>query len=261
MEGNDMKYQMDFTDQIAIITGASRGVGRAIAEGFSSLGATTILVGRDAEKLKETEEAILVQGGKCNKMQTDINVSSQVNDMIENIKRDYGRVDILINNAGVGHRIPSIDVTVEQWETVLDTNLNTPFFLSTKIAKEFMIPQKAGKIVNTASMGGFCGIPMSAAYSASKGGLLQITRSLAAEWAQHNIQVNCICPHYTKTELIKEAMLNEQWMSMVTTRAPIGRLAEPEEIVGAALFLASHMASYITGTYIQIDGGCYGSGF
>jgi len=256
-----MKYQLDFTDKVVLITGASRGLGRAIAEGFSSLGATTILVGRDLEKLKETESNILAQGGKCTKLQVDVNVSSQVDSMIETIRNDFGRVDVLMNNAGVGHRIPSIDVTPEQWETVLNTNLNTPFFLSTKIAKEFMIPQKSGKIVNTASMGGFSGIPMSAAYSSSKGGMLQMTRSLAAEWAKYDIQVNCICPHYTKTNLIKEAMSNEAWMRLVAMRTPMGRLAEPEEIVGAALFLASHMASYITGTYIQIDGGCYGAGF
>ncbi|MFB6466766.1 SDR family NAD(P)-dependent oxidoreductase [Cytobacillus sp. Hz8] len=256
-----MKYQFDFTDKIVLITGASRGIGRAIAEGFSSLGAISLLVGRNVEKLNETEAAILEQGGKCIKIQADINVVSQVDTMINNIKRDFNRVDILINNAGVGHRIPSIDVTEEQWKTVLDTNLNTPFFLSTKIAKEFMIPQKCGKIVNTASMGGFSGIPMSAAYSSSKGGILQMTRSLAAEWAKYNIQVNCICPHYTKTDLIQEAMSNEDWIRLVASRTPIGRLAEPEETVGAALFLASHMASYITGTYIQIDGGCYGGGF
>lgn len=256
-----MKYQLDFTDKIVLITGASRGLGRAIAEGFSSLGATTILVGRDLEKLKETESNILGQGGKCVKIQVDVNVPSQVESMIKTIRSDFGRVDVLMNNAGVGHRIPSVDVTPEQWKTVLDTNLNTPFFLSTKIAKEFMIPQKSGKIVNTASMGGFSGIPMSAAYSSSKGGILQMTRSLAAEWAKYGIQVNAICPHYTKTNLIKDAMSNEAWMSLVAMRTPIGRLAEPEEIVGAALFLASHMASYITGTYIQIDGGSYGAGF
>jgi NAD(P)-dependent dehydrogenase (short-subunit alcohol dehydrogenase family) len=256
-----MMYQFDFTDKIVLITGASRGLGRSIAEGFCSLGATSILVGRDTEKLKETEAAILAQGGKCAKIQADINVPSNIDTMIESIKQDFGRVDILINNAGVGHRIPSVDVTEEQWKTVLDTNLNTPFFLSAKIAKEFMIPQKAGKIINTASMGGFSGIPMCTAYSSSKGGILQMTRALAAEWAKYNIQVNCICPHYTKTELIKQAMSNEAWMKLVTSRTPIGRLAEPEEVVGAALFLASHMANYITGTYIQIDGGCYAGGF
>jgi NAD(P)-dependent dehydrogenase (short-subunit alcohol dehydrogenase family) len=261
MEGEIMNYQFDFTDKVVLITGASRGIGRAIAEGFSSLGASTILVGRNLEKLKETEVAILTQGGKCYKIQTDVNVPSQLEVMIETIKNDFGRVDILVNNAGVGHRVPSTDVTEELWRTVLNTNLNTPFFLSTRIAKEFMIPQNAGKIINTASMGGFSGIPMSTAYSSSKGGILQMTRSLAAEWAKYNIQVNCICPHYTKTELIKEAMTNEAWMRLVAIRTPIGRLAEPEEVVGAALFLASHMASYITGTYIQIDGGCYGAGF
>ena len=158
-----MNYQFDFSEKVVLITGGNRGLGRAIAEGFATLGATTILVGRNIQKLKETEEAIIANGGKCIKIQADLNVSSQVNDMINTIKSKFGRVDILINNAGVGHRMPSIDVTENQWDMVLDTNLKTPFILSTKIAEEFMIPQNEGKIVNTASMGGFTGIPASAA--------------------------------------------------------------------------------------------------
>ena len=172
-----MNYQFNFSGKVVMITGGNRGLGRAIAEGFSSLGAITILVWRNVEKLKETEEAILAKGGKCTKIRADLNVPSQVDDMINSIKSEFGRVDILINNAGVGHRIPSIDVTEEQWNTVLDTNLKTPFILSTKIAKEFMIPQNEGKIINSASMGGFMGIPGSAAYSSSKGGIIQLTRS------------------------------------------------------------------------------------
>lgn len=256
-----MNYQFDFSEKVVLITGGNRGLGRAIAEGFATLGATTILVGRNIQKLKETEEAIIANGGKCIKIQADLNVSSQVNDMINTIKSKFGRVDILINNAGVGHRMPSIDVTENQWDMVLDTNLKTPFILSTKIAEEFMIPQNEGKIVNTASMGGFTGIPASAAYSSSKGGIIQLSRSLATEWAKYNIQVNCICPGYIATELISEAMSNEQWMKMVAIRTPAGRLGTPEEVVGSALFLASQMANYITGTYIQIDGGCYAAGF
>lgn len=256
-----MDYKLDFTDKVVLITGGNRGIGRAIAEGFSSLGAKTILVGRNIERLKETEESILAKGGKCTKIQADITKSSQIDNMIDTIKRDFGRVDVLINNAGVGHRIPSVDVSEEQWNTVLNTNLNAPFYLSTKIAKEFMIPQNRGKIVSTASMGGFTGIPASAAYSSSKGGILQLTRSLAAEWAKYNIQVNCICPGYIETDLISQAMNNEQWMKLVQIRTPAGRLGKPEEVVGATLFLASEMANYITGTYIQIDGGAYATGF
>ncbi len=256
-----MNYQFDFSEKVVLITGGNRGLGRAIAEGFSSLGATTILVGRNVEKLTETEQAILASGGKCIKIQADLNEASQVDNMINIIKNQFGRVDILINNAGVGHRIPSVDVSEEQWDTVVDTNLKTPFLLSTRIAKEFMIPQKAGKIINTASMGGFSGIPASAAYSSSKGGIIQLTRSLATEWAMFNIQVNCICPGYIATELISQAMSNEQWMKLVAMRTPAGRLGQPDEVVGSALFLASEMANYITGTYIQIDGGCYAAGF
>lgn len=256
-----MKYQLDFTDKVVLVTGASAGLGRVAAEGFSSLGATTILVGRNRAALEETANLIRKENGKSEIMAADVTDLSQIDSLIAKVKECFGRVDILLNNAGIGHRIPSVDVTPEQWQQVINTNLSAPFYLSTKVAKEFMIPQKHGKIVNTASMGGFSGIPMSAAYSSSKGGLLQMTRSLAAEWAKYNIQVNCICPHYTKTDLIKEAMSNELWVHLVESRTPAGRLAEPEETVGAALFLASDMASYITGTYIQIDGGCLGAGF
>jgi 2-deoxy-D-gluconate 3-dehydrogenase len=256
-----MNYQFNFSEKIVLITGGNGGLGRAIAEGFSSLDATTILVGRNIEKLKETEEAILAKGGKCLKIKADLNVQSDMEDMINTIKSEFGRVDILINNAGIGHRIPSIDVSEEQWDSVLDINLKTPFILSTKIAKEFMIPQNEGKIINSASMGGFMGIPGSAAYSSSKGGIIQLTRSLATEWAKYNIQVNSICPGYIATDLISAAMSNEQWMKLLQIRTPAGRLGKPEEVVGSALFLASEMANYITGTCIQIDGGCYAAGF
>ncbi|MDQ0149417.1 SDR family NAD(P)-dependent oxidoreductase [Eubacterium multiforme] len=256
-----MNYQLNFKDNVVLITGGNGGIGKEIAKGFASLGATTILVGRNTEKLKSTEKEILDANGKCKIIQADLNIPEEIDTLISKIKKDFGRVDILINNAGIGHRIPSVDVTEKEWNSVLNINLTVPFILSSKIAKEFMIPQKSGKIINTASMGGFAGIPAAAAYSSSKGGILQLTRSLATEWAKYNIQVNAICPGYIATNLISAAMSNEQWMQIVKLRTPAGRVGKPEEVVGAALFLSSQMANYITGTYIQIDGGGYAAGF
>ncbi len=247
---------------MVLITGASRGLGRAAAEGFASLGARTILVGRDLAALEETARLTAAAGGAGSEIiQTDISDPADIDRMVDTVKKGHDRLDVLLNNAGIGHRIPSEDVTPDQWMSVINTNLSSAFYASSRVAKEFMIPAGRGKIVNTASMGGFSGIPMSTAYSASKAGLMGMTRSLATEWAKHNIQVNCICPHYTKTDMIKPLMGYEAWVRLVESRTPIGRLAEPEETVGAALFLASSMASYITGTYIQIDGGCLAAGF
>lgn len=259
--GNFMNYQLDFTGKNILITGASGGLGSAISEGFASLGGTVILVDIYEESLKKTADAIKDQGGKCALIQADLTKEEDLDRIIDTVKRDFGHLDVLMNNAGIGHRIQSVDVSKKQWNDVINLNMNVPFILSAKVVQEFMIPQNKGKIVNTASMGGFSGIPASAAYSTSKGGLLQMSRSLASEWAKYNIQVNCICPGYIETGLLKDAMNNEAWKKVLTIRTPAGRIGQPEEVVGAALFLASEMANYITGSYIQIDGGCYASGF
>lgn len=256
-----MNYQLDFTGKNILITGACGGLGLVISEGFASLGGTLILVDLFEDSLKKAADAMEEKGWKCGIIQADLSKDEEIDRIIEIVKRDYGHVDVLLNNAGVGHRIPSVDVDRMEWENVINLNMNVPFLLSTKIAREFMIPRNSGKIVNTASMGGFSGIPASAAYSTSKGGLLQMSRALAAEWAKHNIQVNCICPGYIETGLLKDAMENEAWKKLLTIRTPAGRIGQPEEVVGAALFLASNMANYITGSYIQIDGGCYAAGF
>lgn len=256
-----MNYELNFKDKVVLVTGGSRGLGRAIAEGFAAQGGKVILAARNAEKLAETKNAIEADGGHCGMVQANLSKEEDLKHMLDEVAAQYGRLDILVNNAGVGHIIPSVDVTEEQWRTVLHTNLDVPFRLSVEVAKRFFLPQGGGKIVNTDSMGGWTGIPCGAAYSASKGGLLNLTRSLATEWAKSNIQVNCICPGYVESELIGPAMANEQWMRLVQIRTPMCRLGRAEEVVGAALFLASDLASFITGTYIHIDGGAYAAGF
>ncbi|MFA9466522.1 MAG: SDR family NAD(P)-dependent oxidoreductase [Velocimicrobium sp.] len=254
-----MKYQLDFTDKIVLITGASRGLGRAYACGFASLGAKLILTARDEAMLLETAKLVEKEGCKDYQIiPCDIRDTKALDNLLDEVNRLYARLDILVNNAGVGHKIPAIKVSMDEWHRVIDTNLDAPFYLSTKAAERFMIPQGGGNIVNIASMGGFAGIPGGAAYSASKAALLNLTRALAGEWAKSNIRINCVCPHYTETDMVKPLMEYEQWMQLNNLRTPLGRLAQPEETVGAVLFLASDMASYITGGYIQVDGGSFG---
>ncbi len=254
-----MKYEFDFTDKVVLITGASRGLGRAYACGFARLGAKLILTARDKTMLEETAKLVEKEG--CSNyliIPCDVLAINDMDRMIEEVDRVYGRLDILVNNAGVGHKIPAVKVSVEEWRRVIGTNLDAPFYLCTRIAEKFMIPQNGGSIINIASMGGFAGIPGGAAYSASKSGLLNMTRALAGEWAKNNIRVNCVCPHYTETDMVKPLMAYDQWMKLNNLRTPLGRLAQPEETVGSVLFLASNMASYITGSYIQVDGGSLG---
>lgn len=254
-----MKYQFDFTDKVVLITGASRGLGRAYAIGFASLGAKLVLTGRNLEMLNETAELVKKEG--CTDYQVvpcDVLDLTAVDHLMDVVKQTYGMLDILVNNAGVGHKIPAVQVSMEEWHRVIDTNLDAPFYISKKAAELFMIPQGSGSIVNIASMGGFTGIPGGAAYSASKAALLNLTRALAGEWAKNNIRVNCVCPHYTETDMVRPLMNYEQWMKLNSLRTPLGRLAQPEETVGAVLFLASDLASYITGGYIQVDGGSLG---
>lgn len=254
-----MKYQFDFTNQVVLITGASRGLGRAYACGFASLGAKLILAARNQDMLGETAKLVEQEGCKDYKIiPCDVLDVQSMDHLLNEVDRVYGRLDILINNAGVGHKIPAVQVSMDEWHRVVGTNLDAPFYLSTKAADRFMIPQGGGNIVNIASMGGFTGIPGGAAYSASKAALLNLTRALAGEWAKNNIRINCVCPHYTETDMVRPLMQYEQWMKLNTLRTPIGRLAQPEETVGAVLFLASNLASYITGGYIQVDGGSLG---
>ena len=254
-----MNYQFDFTDKVVLITGASRGLGRAYACGFAGLGAKLVLAARDLEKLNETAELVKKEGCKdCRVIPCDVLSRESMDRLLDEVDRAYGRLDILVNDAGVGHKIPAVKVSMDEWHRVLSTNLDAPFYLSTRAAERFMIPQGGGSVVNIASMGGFAGIPGGAAYSASKAGLLNMTRALAGEWAKDHVRVNCVCPHYTETDMVRPLMQYEQWMKLNTLRTPLGRLARPEETVGAVLFLASDMASYITGGYIQVDGGSLG---
>lgn len=252
-----MEYKLDFRDKVVLVTGAAQGMGRCIAVGFGSLGAQVVVddIGVNLSKLNETADLVKKAGGKALPIVADITDTAEVEKMAEQIKAETGRVDVLINNAGLYRRGASTEFKESDWDKVSNTNIKAHFFVAGTIARNFMIPKKSGKIVFTSSTAAFFGTPGGVAYCVSKAAVLQISRALAVEWAQHNIQVNAIAPGYIATDFIGGFMNDQAYLDFINSRVPAKRIAQPEEVVGAVLFLCSPMADYITGAHIEIDGG------
>ncbi|NEU30923.1 glucose 1-dehydrogenase [bacterium LRH843] len=249
-----MNYQLDFKEKVVVVTGSSGGIGRDIAVGFGSLGANVVLVSRNQEKLEETATFVRDVGGEAMVIPADLSDINTIQNVVEKIKQQYRSIDVLVNNSGVTKRRPSTEVTEEDWDYVTDLNQKSCFFMCQAVGK-VMIEQGYGKIVNLASIGSFVAITESAPYSSSKGGVVQMTKVLACEWAKYNVQVNAVGPGYIKTELIANALQNEEFINKVNFRTPSKRLGTPDEVVGGVLYLASNLANYVTGHTLMIDGG------
>jgi gluconate 5-dehydrogenase len=252
-----MNYNFDFKGKSVLITGAASGIGLETAKAFLSCGADVYMSDFNEEVLSEKARELFMEypDSVVVAIAADNTKEEDIQKIVAAVKENTGKVDILVNNAGMSHSAYSIKESREDWGKVIDLNLTSQFFIAQRIANEFMIPQKSGRIVNTCSLGGILGIPSAAAYSASKGGVMQITKSLSCEWARFGITVNAVCPGFVETPLIKDEMANEKWMAYMTMRTPMRRLAKPEDVAGAILFFGSDMASYITGTSLVIDGG------
>jgi NAD(P)-dependent dehydrogenase (short-subunit alcohol dehydrogenase family) len=245
-------------DKVALITGASRGLGRAIALGMAGAGARAVLIGRDSATLEPVAKQVEQELGRealC--LPLDVADLAAIPPAIDAVIERFGGIDILVNNAGTNIRKPTLEFTPEEWDAVLATNLKGAFFLTQQVGRH-MIRNRRGKILNIGSMTAFLGVPTVPAYSASKAALQQLTRMLAVEWAEHNIQVNAIAPGWIMTELTAplkndpELRPRYEW---VLSRTPAGRFGEPEEVVGAAIFLCSPAADFITGQILAVDGG------
>ena len=252
-----MKYSFDFENKSVLITGAASGIGLESTVAFLQNGATVYMADYNEEALNKKAEELREEYGK-EKIKTlvaDITDNDSVKAMVEKIKAEGGDIDILVNNAGMSHQQYSINEKAEDWSRVINLNLTAQFFVAQTIVNTFFMPKRQGRIINMCSLGGILGIPSAVAYSASKGGVLQMTKSLACEWARFGITVNAVCPGFVDTPLIAENMADERWVGYMTMRTPMRRLANPDDVAGSVIFLASDMAQFITGASLIIDGG------
>ncbi len=248
------RQPFNLTGKSAIITGAGRGIGKAIALKLAEAGADIVPVSRSFDEIEVVAQEARLMGRLALPLTMEVTKQADIDSMVEKTMAKFGKIDILINNAGVNLKKPSEDVTEEDWDRILNTNLKGVFFCAQKVGRQ-MIKQKSGAIINMASIASRVGITNSVAYCVSKGGVLQLTRVLAIEWAKHNIRVNAIGPAFIETPLTAGVLGNPETLQTIKSRTPMGRIGKPDEISDAALFLVSDAASYITGEILYIDGG------
>ncbi len=243
---------VDFTGKVVLVTGASRGIGRAIALVFARAGAKVALASRSTAKLEEVAGEVCAVGGEALVVPVDVAVEAEVNQAIETVVAGWGRVDVLVNNAGLIDFGPLHEIKPAAWDKVIGANLTGAYLCSRAVAP-IMEKQKCGRIVNVTSVSAQTGgVSGGVHYTASKGGLAAMTKTLARDLAAHNITVNAISPGQIDAD---PELLTPEQREKVTAMIPLGRLGEPEEIAYAALFLASSMADYITGTTLDVNGG------
>jgi 2-deoxy-D-gluconate 3-dehydrogenase len=248
-----MSSLFDLTGRIAVVTGANSGIGQGIAVALAGAGADIVAVGRTAPD--ETRAAVEQTGRRLHAVEADLSSSAQVAKVIEEAVSRAGAVDILVNNAGMIRRAEALELTEDDWDSVLDVNLKSVFFLSQAAARWMLGRGRGGKIVNIASLLSFQGGIRVASYTASKSGLAGLTKILANEWAPKGINVNAIAPGYIATKNTRALREDESRNREITARIPAGRWGRPDDIGGAAVFLASEAAHYVHGIVLPVDGG------
>lgn len=253
-----MKNYFDLTGQVAVVTGASSGLGVQMAEALANQGANIVCLARRKEKVDANAAAIAQKYGvKAIGVQCDITDSKRVEEAVDEILKEMGRIDILINNAGTGGVVPAEDMPDEVFSNEVNIDLFGTFKMARAVAKKAMIPAGYGRIINIASMYGLVGnkIAPTAAYHAAKGGVVNLTRALAAEWGDKGITVNAICPGYFETPLTKETLDSEFFQNYAKTMIPMARYGKEGELDTAAIFLSSPLSSYVNGLICAVDGG------
>jgi len=243
------------TGKVAIITGAGRGIGKAIAKALAAAKARVVVNDIDLNVAAQVSQEIESSGGKALPAQADIRNRSEIEPMVERAIKELGGIHVLVNNAGVILRKPAEELSEEEWDRIIDTNLKGTFLCAQTVAKAMMKEGKGGKIINIASIMGSVALPPRAAYCASKGGIIALTKDLAAEWAKHKITVNTISPGWTITEMTQSYFSQEEIRRFLLERIPLNRLGKPEDIANLTVFLASEYSDYITGQAIHVDGG------
>ena len=240
--------------KVALVTGASRGLGRAMALGLAEAGADVAVVSRTKKALNALVEEIRALGRRGLSIRADVTDRDEVEELVRRTMEAFGRIDILVNNAGTIFRAAAEEYPEEAWDRVMAVNLKGVFLCCQAVGK-VMIAQRRGKIINIGSLLSEIGVPLIPAYTASKGGVRQLTKALAVEWAQYNIHVNAIGPGYFRTELTDALQKDEERAAWILSRTPMGRWGVPEDLKGPVVFLASDASNFITGQMLYVDGG------
>jgi gluconate 5-dehydrogenase len=238
----------------ALVTGSSRGLGKAIAQGLGEAGAALVINGVDAQRCEDTAAELRSKGFKARALAFDVTDEASVVAAIEALDAEGVEVDILVNNAGIQLRKPLVELTSAEWHKVIDTNLTSAFLVAREVAKR-MLPRGRGKIINIGSLMSGLARPTIAPYTAAKGGIKLLTQSMTAEWAPHGIQANAIGPGYMLTDMNQALVDNKEFNDWVIGRTPARRWGDAKDLVGAAVFLSSSASDYVSGQIIYVDGG------
>lgn len=245
----------DLTDRTALVTGSARGIGLAIAEGLGKAGATVLVNGRQAATVTAAVAALRVKGIAAEPAIFDVTDQAGVAAAFASFDDAGRQIDILVNNAGIQHRQPMLDLPLADWQRVIDTNLTAAFLVGREAARRMVARGNGGKIINIGSLTSEAARATVAPYTAAKGGIKLLTRSMAAEWARFGIQANAIGPGYILTDMNQALVTDPQFDAWVKASNPTGRWGRPDELIGAAVFLASAASSYVNGQIIYVDGG------
>ena len=254
MSAPGQKGLFDLSGQVAIVTGTSRGLGQYLARALANAGADLVLTSRKRDALADFEKEIQSLGRRTLSLELDVRDPESIERMAADAEAAFGQVHILVNNAGCNIRKPALDVTWDDWNTILDTNLRGSFFVAQAVARR-MIAHRYGRIVNIGSVTSVAGYAGLAPYGASRGGIRQLTMSLADDWGPHGITVNCLAPGWFRTEQNKVMYESQEWVEYLVDRIPVKRPGEPRDLDGAVVFLASESSRYITGQTLLVDGG------
>jgi NAD(P)-dependent dehydrogenase (short-subunit alcohol dehydrogenase family) len=249
-----MSRLFDLSGRVAIVTGTSRGLGQYMGRALARAGADLVITSRKRDSLSAFKEEIEALGRRALPLELDVRDYDSIQRMVESAQQAFGKIDILVNNAGCNVRKPAVEVTWDDWNLVLDTNLRGTFFVAQAVAR-LMIPRGYGRIINIGSVTSVCGYAGITPYCASRGGVKQLTMSLADDWGRHGITVNCLAPGWFETAQNRILYENKEWVEYLCDRIPLKRPGQPSDLDGAVVFLASEASEYVTGQTLLVDGG------